>query len=199
MSFLTVVKTQLGKAANAAYNFVLDAGSQDGTMKISRGTLEGTTQDILTVSQSGTVKFPQNTVVFSCRKSNSQVVNTGGTVGPILFNTKAFDTKNCYDVATGRFTPTVAGYYQINFGVGGDFQTPRLFALLFKNGVVESRGNDASYISVSNGNSYGSCGSCVVYLNGSTDYLTVMVYTGASGDVNSTEQTYFSGFLIQPA
>ena len=51
---------------------------------------------------------------FSAFLGTNQVVSTGQT--KIQLNIKLWDTNSNYDKATNnRFTPTVAGYYQVNW------------------------------------------------------------------------------------
>ena len=198
MSLLKFFKAQLGLSSTPANNFTLDASAQDGTMKLSRGNAGATTQDVLVVDAAGIVRHPPNAIAFSVTKTNSQTSTVAGINGPILFNNILFDTKSSYNPATGRFTPTVAGYYQINFGVGIVNNPQRLFAYIFKNGVIATRGSDALVIA-GYGNAYGTTGASLVYLNGTTDYVDIRAYTNAAGlDFNAPDQTQFSGFLAIP-
>lgn len=201
MSKFLVKTVQIGRSSDATKNFTLTAAQEDGSIKLSRGLLGATTQDVLTVDSSGTVKTPQNAVAFLANKTTSQVSTAPGSNGPILFNSEAFDLKNSYDPATGRFTPTTAGYYQINFSVGSFALGVRFFALLMKNGIEISRGSDVLVTSSTYGGVYGSTGSTIVFLNGSSDYLTVNFYADRSGlEVGSSApQTAFSGFLAVAA
>lgn len=50
---------------------------------------------------------------FSAYQSVAQTL-ASTTITKITFTTEEFDTNSCYDTSTSRFTPTVAGYYQIN-------------------------------------------------------------------------------------
>ena len=52
---------------------------------------------------------------FSVQMGSTQSISSG-TYTKLQFNTKNYDTNNNFDATTNyRFTPTVAGYYQINF------------------------------------------------------------------------------------
>lgn len=52
MSFIKVPKVQIGTNVDATKNFVLSANN-DGTAKLARGTVDGTTQDILGIGVAG--------------------------------------------------------------------------------------------------------------------------------------------------
>lgn len=113
----------------------------------------------------------------------------------INFNTEVFDTDSNFNTSTYRFTPTTAGYYQINgtLDINMTSSGSNLLAL-YKNGTLDK------YFSQQTGSGERSLSSSVVvYLNGSTDYVelygrgtagTVTFYSGQS-------VTYFSGIGIR--
>lgn len=60
MSRLKLQAVQVGTNSDSTKNFAVDASQADGTLKISRGNLGATTQDVLTVAAStGKIDFPQ--------------------------------------------------------------------------------------------------------------------------------------------
>jgi hypothetical protein len=139
-----------------------------------------------TVTQSGAP-------AFSVTKSSGQSI-TGSVTTKVTFDTETFDTNNNF--ASSTFTPTVAGYYQLNvnlnFGTTGTGQVN-----LFKNGSLLFNG-----IAVTYNSSVGGIMplSCMTYMNGSTDYIEVYTYITASVTINSGAQnTQFSGFLARSA
>jgi hypothetical protein len=94
----------------------------------------------------------------------------------VNFDQEDFDTNNAF--ASGVFTPNVAGYYQVNFTVitsGGT--NASIVIALFKNGVRYLDGQ-VGFVSGASENIGGS-GSAVVYMNGTTDYLDVRVFTSS--------------------
>ena len=130
---------------------------------------------------------------FSVTKSSGQSI-TGSVTTKVTFDTEEFDTNNNF--ASSTFTPTVAGYYQLNvnlnFGTTGTGQVN-----IFKNGSVLLNG-----IAVTYNASVGGCMplSCMVYMNGSTDYIEVYAYITATVTINSgAVNTQFSGFLARSA
>lgn len=148
-------------------------------------------------SVSGTVMNSGNMPAFSVYLSANQTVSANAST-KVAFNTKEFDTNNNFDaVVNYRFTPTVAGYYQINFmlafpnGAGAN----NCISQLYKNGSLYLTGTRTDTVSAG----YESLVSTVVYFNGSTDYVEGYGYTsgttfagGATGAVCK-----FSGVLMR--
>jgi hypothetical protein len=129
--------------------------------------------------------------------ANQSIANNTAT--KIQLNTETFDTANCFDSSTNyRFTPNVAGYYQINATlVYGSAGSQYVQAKIWKNGseIKTSFGQFANSIG-------GATIADVVYLNGSTDYIEF--YTAqASGSTQTTagssSQVFMSGFLARAA
>jgi hypothetical protein len=127
---------------------------------------------------------------------------TNGANTKIILNNELFDTANCFDSTTNyRFTPNVAGYYQINGScslVTGS-STQLSVASIYKNGSPYSYGTSSpvystiqNFISVSN----------LVYLNGSTDYVEFYVYHNLGSNWNTSPAAttiVFSGSLVRSA
>jgi hypothetical protein len=122
---------------------------------------------------------------FSAYGAAAQSISAG-VVTKIQYNTEVFDTNSNYDNATNyRFTPTVAGYYQVNayLSVIGAFSGSNTFTNLYiyKNGTQVAVGgtqpsnNNYSMMNVSS----------VIYCNGATDYIEIY-HTSA---VNTTVVT----------
>ena len=75
---------------------------------------------------------------FSAYRNGSQSALVSGTWTKVLCNTEEFDTNSNYDNTTNyRFTPTVAGYYQINGAISPiAFSGNYLSCGIYKNGTV---------------------------------------------------------------
>jgi hypothetical protein len=139
-----------------------------------------------------------NGPAFRAGLSSTQSISAN-TATKIQFNSETFDTNNNYDNATNyRFTPTVAGYYQVN-AMAQLLSTAStvFFTMIYKNGSNYQR-LGALYGSASE---FGSSGSALVYCNGSTDYIEVYAYIAGTspsvyGDVGITT---FSASLIRGA
>jgi hypothetical protein len=139
-----------------------------------------------------------NGPTFRAYSNNSQSI-ASATTTKIQFNVEDFDTNNNFDSTTNyRFTPTIAGYYQINLAVGfAAMSVGELILQINKNGTVYQYGAD-----VVGTTTYITSMSTLVYMNGSTDYVEGFVYQ-ASGlaralAANSSQCT-FSGTLVRSA
>lgn len=138
---------------------------------------------------------------FDAYRDTSNQSITNNTLTKVEFNAENFDTGACFDSTTNhRFTPNVAGYYDVEWLVKCFSSTASIVyasAALYKNGVEASvpeyEGGACSVIS--------SGGSKLVYMNGTTDYLEVFVYiTGTTPlVVSSPYLSYFCGHLARPA
>ena len=99
--------------------------------------------EVLPIVQSGaTVKVAVNSLqsfapVFSARNSTNQSI-TPGTFTQVTLDTEDFDTNSNF--ASSTFTPTVAGYYEINCSIrfNGTTITSATLAL-YKNGSSFTR------------------------------------------------------------
>jgi hypothetical protein len=111
-----------------------------------------------------------------------------------------FDPNNWYDSSTYKFTPTIAGYYNINLGVWLD--TPGTAS---NQANTQARKNGSTFIisqsplNTTTGQGLG--GSKIVYLNGTTDYVDFTIYQGSGTTKNilkggAAEGTWFSAALI---
>jgi uncharacterized protein YjbI with pentapeptide repeats len=114
----------------------------------------------------------------------------------IILDAESFDTNSNFN--SSRFTPTVAGYYQIN----ATFSTTSanslgLLASIWKNGSGYAYGSGQV-----NATAVRSTVSDVVYLNGSTDYVELFGFHGSSFNIFSQAEsatTFMSGCLIRSA
>jgi hypothetical protein len=134
-----------------------------------------------------------NGPAFSAYVSTSQSIGAA-TWTKITFATEEFDTNNNF--ASSRFTPTVAGYYQVNAQVQpNDFYTGVAVAI-YKNGSLFKYGN--FYLASSTG---GSVVSTLIYLNGTTDYIECYAaFTGSAQLVaGGPSFGYFQAYLARSA
>lgn len=138
---------------------------------------------------------------FSVSRTTSQSVSTA-TWTKVSFNTEEFDTGNVFDLANSRFTPNVAGYYQINGTVagGGSVGTLQVISQIYKNGGSYKAGT--SFIDGTLYGSYYSTVTSVVYLNGTTDYIELFAYVNGSGSMSflaGSNVLYLNGVLVRAA
>jgi hypothetical protein len=124
---------------------------------------------------------------------------SASTWSKVPCSTEEFDTNNNYDSTTNyRFTPTVAGYYQINGRWDCTVSATIVLATIYKNGVEFKRGVD---IRASLSGATGASVSALIYMNGTTDYVELYAYAAAtSPQFEGGQQTaYFQGFLARSA
>jgi hypothetical protein len=141
---------------------------------------------------------------FQVRKTLSdQTFAVSGTQYVLTYDTVEVDTNSWWDSVNHRYTPQIAGWYQINSSVGAQQSTTtaagRVIADLRKNGATYSR---VGYGVFYNNVNITTLGSTLVYLNGSTDYIDIFaLITGAGTRTvwGSTvpSSTFLSGFLVR--
>jgi len=132
---------------------------------------------------------------FSAYANASQTA-TSNVFTKVTFQVEDFDTNNNF--ASSTFTPTVAGYYQVNamlYLAGGVATTQALLAL-YKNGNNYQRLIDTNpSASLTSNSSTIISGSILVFMNGSTDYLEIYgYYFGGTSTFSSTNATLTSRF-----
>lgn len=117
---------------------------------------------------------------------------TAGVFTKITFNVEEYDTNSNF--ASSRFTPTVAGYYQISGGVGVATTPTSIYTVVYKNGSAYN-GQYTSATTLQAGVS------TLVYLNGSSDYVELYAVFGATQNtyVGDRSQTYFQGAMVRAA
>lgn len=128
--------------------------------------------------------------VFSAYAGSATSLSGGGFT-KVLFNTEEFDTNSNF--ASSRFTPTIAGYYQINSSVSVGTGT-QLVCSIYKNGSEYKRGVN---ITVSSNQSVASS---IVYCDGSTDYVEIFGFSGVTQNTNTgIALVYFNGSMVRAA
>lgn len=171
-------------------------------------TLKAASGGTLTLTPADTAGSPVATIpaktgnvamdgpAFSAYQSSAQTL-TSATNTKIQFQTKEFDTNSNYDNTTNyRFTPTVAGYYQ----VGGGFQVASSATggsiAIYKNGGGFKSGAGNPNATTSNQWQV----SALVYLNGSTDYVELYGYVSTGQALVANAQfTYFQAAMVRGA
>ena len=172
------------------------------TLNVINGATSGAiTLAVPAVSGSNTATFPAatgtvmvsgNMPAFSAYPSATQSSISNGTWTKVTLDLKDFDTNSNF--ASSRFTPTVAGYYQINGSVYSNATTINpsdVRSAIYKNGslfkgVRQAGGTGSPMIS------------CVVFLNGSTDYVELYGFLdNATGGQFLATYTNMSGSLMR--
>jgi hypothetical protein len=136
---------------------------------------------------------------FSAYGASAQSISNT-TLVKLIFDTEEFDTNNNFDTSAYRFTPTVAGYYQVNSCISwGTSATGVVQIHLYKNGSLYKRGVGMS-LNATNGCNISV--SSIAYLNGSTDYVEVYCYQDSGGAINTNggaNTRWFTGAMIRSA
>ena len=172
---------------SSVLNAIPNTAGSVGSANIAGGAI---TQSLLGTNVAG------NGPAFSAYASaGTSISNTTAT--KILYATNNFDTNSNF--SSSRFTPTVAGYYQINASTR--FASTTLTATLITLSIYK---NGSSY-QIAGGSASSSyllpCVSAVVYCNGSTDYIEIYGYQNSGGTITSDNGTnyVFSGCLVRSA
>jgi hypothetical protein len=128
---------------------------------------------------------------FSAYQSSAQTLSSN-TATKIQFQTKLFDTNNNFDNATNyRFTPTVAGYYQVNAAIQAQTSFTGGTIYLYKNSSQFATGMAV----VSGGGTF--VLSHLVQMNGTTDYLEVYGNIGTGQAL--AVATFFQASMVRAA
>mgnify|MGYP000541250702 CR=1 FL=1 len=159
-------------------------------------TLPTTTGTIALTSQ-----LPVAGPAFSAYSSAGANISSS-TWTKVTLDTETFDTNSNF--ASSRFTPTVAGYYQINFQIACSSSGNNAYwqwSSIYKNG--------SAYVSNTNVNGSGALQSFtwgtnqLIYMNGSTDYLefyvNIYVASGTPSYGGGSAATVATGFLARAA
>ncbi len=136
------------------------------------------------------------------RNTSNQSIGTGSYT-KVQFNAETYDNNNNFDSTTNyRFTPTVAGYYQIMATVGLNFSTSpadvgcQWAIAIYINGsrVAKVQNNQAAAPFIAQLHI-----SDIFEFNGSTDYAEIFVFQASSGNrdiVLGSDTTYMTGAFV---
>lgn len=178
-------------AGNTSGTITLDAPNVAGTTVLTLPTANGTVLTTATPFSNG--QGP----AFSAYSNTQSAAITSGVSTKLLFQVEEFDTNSNYNSSTSVFTPTVAGYYQVNAALQGAGTVNQSQIILYKNGSAFKNGN---YL-INQGNATIPVLSALVYMNGTTDYLEVYGYLLGTGLTFyfGLPQTHFQAFLARSA
>jgi len=151
----------------------------------------------LTTVQSGVIAG--GTPAFRAYAGSATSLSGSGYT-KVLFNsiaTTGFDTNSNYNTSTSRFTPTVAGYYQITGSVRADIVANSVLSInIYKNGSAYAEGQ---FTGAASSQAHGLV-TDLIFMNGSTDYVEIYAFTGTAGSTSTGSVfTYFSGCLVRGA
>lgn len=139
-----------------------------------------------------------NGPAFSAYLSTNQTP-TNATYTKVQINTESYDTNGCFDTTLYRFTPTVAGYYQVQAACRISGTTPSTYVwAIYKNGSNIAELNIASTPATYDNRVVAS----LISMNGTTDYLEFYCYCAAASSQTfnaGANATYFQAFLARGA
>lgn len=185
---------------SSAVNYGTVTGAVAGSAPVFGVAGTDTNIDLtLTPKGTGQVKIGTNSVAingpaFYGYNNTNQAAPTVSTWTKCDLNSELFDTNSNF--ASSRFTPTVAGYYQINATVVySTAQVSLCTAGIYKNGNVYQQGPTQASATV-----YNLSFAVLVYLNGSTDYIELYVYCSNTSTIaGGAASTTLSGSLVRTA
>jgi hypothetical protein len=192
------------QAGNAASSGLVTAGATDGILELRSGTAVGGTV-AMTVDAAQNIVLAKGISVgasaapaFSAFLSANQAISPS-TLTRVSINAKEFDTANAFDNLTNfRFTPLVAGYYQVNCKVNAEASTTasRTFAVVTRtggSGAISKRAMDYT--------PNVSMGSFLFFMNGINDSLDLSAFVSGSGIVivGGSDSTFLQAFLARSA
>lgn len=159
---------------------------------------------VVTPDNSGNILLQyngQSAPLFRAIPASNQTVSHSTTT-KVNFGTETYDTNNNF--ASSRFTPTVAGYYQLNIALDFAITNGRNYYIenyIYKNGSRFSS-LEWALLAPANGNRTTCSWADIVFCNGSTDYIEIYTFPydyTSSGTVDVRIESSFSGCLLRGA
>jgi len=175
---------KLKNPSGGSLNFVSADGASDLTV-----TFPATT---------GTAMVSGNMPAFSAYPNTGTSVATA-TQTKVTFDVENFDTNSYF--SSSRFTPLIAGYYQITASIrfgSSTLNTGSAFILhIYKNGSVYQTAGAG----VQTGGFVFPSINGLVYCNGSSDYIEIYAYqnSGSTITLDTGTNYIFSGFMARAA
>jgi hypothetical protein len=178
---------------------VVISGDTSGAITLSASAVAGT-NTITLPAQTGTVTVGGPAFRAVANATQTCTINT--TTKCTSYNSVIYDTNSCWSAANNRFTPTVAGYYDVNAGMawGTGFTTnvDIIYLYIVKNGnyTYTSTSSMVEYTSVFSQYPSNTL-SGLVYCNGTTDYIEIYLEAGGvSGTRPTTNDTRYCWLSI---
>jgi len=181
---------------------LIPSGSASGTGSVTLTVPTTNNNQTATLPDAtGTVMVSGNMPAFAAYSSAGANISSS-TWTKITLDTELYDTNNNF--ASSRFTPTVAGYYQINFTSTNSASGNNaywLYDAIYKNGSAYI----GAYSVFPSGNiqNFSNTLSQVIYMNGSSDYIefyvNIYVPSGTPSYSGGASSTLASGCLLRAA
>ena len=186
----------LSLTGNADFNGDLDV---DGTTNLDVVDIDGAVDMASTLTVAGVLTAAAGSIgmgpAFFAHPASGQSISAN-TFTKVVLGTEVYDTDSKF--ASSRFTPTIAGYYQINASVtyaNANFTQTGAILAIYKNGS-----SYAAFNSIIGGfeQRHGINGSALVYLD-SDDYVEMFIYGPGQTVAHDTGETHFSGGMVRKA
>jgi hypothetical protein len=169
----------------------------DGTLVLQSG-LSGAKVNALSINSVGVVKTLDSAWPVFAATGGGGTPSGDGVYVEVTGYSKTFDNANTLTVGTGRFNPQVAGYYQINATLVGNSTYPLGMSVdIYKNGTgtgMRSLFRNTTQAAVPFLSAAG-----IVFLNGSTDYISIFGSVQGGTTPWTLSAGVFSGALIKAA
>lgn len=166
------------------------------TTGVLGSTFYGDGTGSLTVQQNGvTLGIYGNIPTFSYGHTSS-ITLTNSAATKLTHTVAEWDTTNGM-FASSRFTPTIAGYYQINAATC-TVNTGNSYTMIYKNGSEFKRGTQTQTVT----GAVTFIAAALVFCNGTTDYIEHYFSnnSGTNGtSITGAPLTYFQGILVKAA
>jgi hypothetical protein len=189
----STVNTSAYSSPNTTVSLFNDSGTLDaGLSAVSYGVISSLNTSLPVIGPA-----------FSSSRITSGQSLSDATFTEIVFNGEDYDSDSAYDVATGRFTPQLSGIYHVSASVtvtvvGGVTINHQI--LVYKNGTLYKRGATLAFSASSPATAQFTI-SCDVQLNGSTDYVSVFVFSdlsaGTQSALSSSGASWFDGHFVR--
>ena len=200
----TVYGTLIGSTISATtyQNLPLDIRVTGGTYSSGTATFTnntGGTFNVTGFNSGGSTGLTASDYVVQGYLAASQTIPSN--LDTILQFSDDYDPQNWWNASSYRFTPTIAGYYQITLQVliqAGTVTNNQYNTQIRKNGSSQEaiwQNQITTSTGVSQGNNK------TIYMNGTTDYIDFTVYQGNPGSVDvfgssQKSQTFFHAHLL---
>lgn len=183
-----------GRTSHTAYAVLCGGTTSTGAQQSVASV--GTSGQVLTSNGAGALPTFQSlpsTLVYPkfFAYASSDVAISTATATKVSINTEVFDSNSNFDTTNMRFTPTVAGFYQV--GVKSTWATAAatytVRIQVYKNGVAAS-----TYISGQTfaSSTFSISDTIMIEMNGSTDYLEFFVYQDSGSNKTLYGNSSFS-------
>jgi hypothetical protein len=177
------------------------SGDTSGAITVSAPAVAGT-NTITFPANTGTVLTTASTFsgtgpAFHAFQTNGQSISAS-VFTKVTFNNETFDTNNNF--ASSTFTPTVAGYYQINGNISfiGNAVGFTMIAIYKNNGSYCQGSGIPNNVNIGGQ----ATASTVVFCNGTTDFIELYAWQNSGSSLafqTANDKNTFSAVLVRAA